>query len=557
MINDLDLKKYDNEILFLPLGGCNEIGMNLNAYYHKGKWLLVDMGIGFSEGNFPGMDILFPLPKFLEEQKDNILGLLLTHAHEDHIGAIPYIWERVGCPIYTTRFTQVVLQSKLSEFESEYEIEMHTVTPNKKVNLGPFSAEFISITHSIPDMHGIMIRTKAGNIFHTGDWKLDPEPIVGDFTDEKRLHEIAKEGILAVVGDSTNIFNPGVSGSEGALGRNLNKLVKEYGQKMVVITTFSSNIARLHSIAKAAEDNGRQVIMAGRSLWRLYNAARECGFLEDCHEFLPPQAIKKFPREKVLVLCTGCQGEELAAVNKMSKHSHPDIKLTKGDTIFFSSKIIPGNEKRIYNLFNSFCQMGVEVLTERDHFVHVSGHPSRDEVKRLYEILKPQMVVPVHGEPMHLHEHCNFAKSLGIKNTIELKNGEIAVLRENGAEVIGCVESGYLVLDGNMIIDEFSPIIRDRKSMRDNGLVVVFLILNKNGRLIRQPKLLLPGIIDIKEDAQFLDFLIEEVRECVENNSKGGDKAISKAVSSLMRKLIRDYRGKFPYVMMNIEHISV
>lgn len=548
-----NISKYHDELCFVTLGGTNEIGMNLNAYQYKGKWIIVDFGLGFSEKDFPGIDIVLPLTTFLEQHKENILGMLLTHAHLDHIGAVPYLANVLGCPLYTTKFTKSVIESSLREFSEEHYLTIHEVQMNNAFDLGPFSIELLQLAHSTLEMCGMMIRTERGNVFHTGDWKL------GGQTNEDALKKLGDEGILAVMCDSTNIFTPGVSGSETALAENLTKIIKEYKGGLIVITTFASNIERLHNIAKAAKESGRRVALIGRSLWRLYQCALECGYMEDIEEFLPAKAVKSHKKEEILVICTGCQGEELAATTRMSKDEHPDISVNKGDMIIFSSKIIPGNEKKIYNLFNRFCKMGIEVMTERDHFVHVSGHPSRDEVKAIYKLLRPEMAVPVHGEPMHIHEHCKFAKDLGVKHTIQVENGDVVVLSGDKPGKIGSVEFGYLAVDGNMIIDEFSTIIRDRREMRSNGLAVVLIIVNQGGKLIRQPKIFLPGIIDIREDGELLDIIVEEVRDAVNSMKlrKRDDRDAQKSIVSLMKKLLRKYRNKSPHIVVHIEYISL
>ncbi len=553
----INIEKHYNDLLFVPLGGACEIGMNLNAYYYKGKWLIVDVGIGFSDRDLAGIDIILPQTNFIEHYKSDIIALFITHSHEDHMGGVPYLWERLECPIYTTKFTSCVLKAKLRECEVNYDIPIFEVEPNKVIQLDPFSIEMIGITHSVPEMNGLMIRTDKGNVFHTGDWKLDPDPIIGDATNEARLKELGDEGVLAMIGDSTNIFQNGRSGSEGKLKESLENLINECQNGLVVVTTFASNIARLYSIAKAAEANGRRVVLAGRALWRLYNAALDAGYLADLKPFLPSKGMKQLKREEALLICTGCQGEPLAATSRLSKGQHPDITLNKGDYIIFSSKIIPGNEKKIFALFNSFCKMGIEVMTERDHFVHVSGHPSRDEVADMYKLIRPKIAIPVHGEAMHLHEHCKFARSLGIPFAIEVENGSLVSLSSDEPKEIERVESGYLAVDGQHIIEENSPIIRDRRDMRDNGLIVVILVLNKNDRLIRQPRILVPGVLDVKKEGELLDLLIEEVRDNVAIIKKRDDRSITKAVSSLIKKILRRHRKKEPYVMVHIEHIVV
>ena len=551
----LNLEKYDKDVLFLPLGGSNEIGMNLNLYYHQGKWLMVDLGIGFAEKDFPGIDVILPKIDFIEDRKEDLVGLILTHAHEDHIGGVPYLWSYLRCPIYTTQFTAEVLRAKFAEFGITEDIEINIMDSNHKFDVGPFSVELIGITHSTPETHGVVIRTPAGNIFHTADWKLDPKPVVGEATDENRLQQIGDEGVLAMIGDSTNIFTKGKSGSEGDLSISLAKLIRECAKGLIIVTTFASNIARLYSIAKAAEQANKKVVLAGRALWRLYQAAINSGYLSDIQPFLQTRQIHDHKRDDILVICTGCQGEELAATGKLSRGEHPDITLDRGDTIIFASKIIPGNDKKIYQLFNRFCKMGVEVLTERDHFVHVSGHPARDEVARMYELIRPRVAVPVHGEPMHIHEHCSFAREKGIKYAVEVENGAIIHLNAETPHIIGKVDSGYLGVDGNYMVDEFSPILRDRLVMRDHGMILAIVLLGKGNRLIRA-RVLAPGLLDRYKDGDIFSAMNDAIKGDFAANRRRDERSVGKALSGILRKIARREKGKEPKVIIHIERVQ-
>lgn len=549
---EINLKQYKNELLFLPLGGAGEIGMNLNLYYHLGKWLIVDIGIGFADANFPGVDIVVPNINFLAKHTIDIAGIVLTHAHEDHIGGVQYLWPELRAPIYTTKFTSAVLKAKLSEFGLKKDIKIHEIEYNNKIQIGPFNIEMINITHSIPEMSGLVIRTKSGNIFHTGDWKLDSNPIIGQVTNEALLNEIGNEGILAMIGDSTNIFNHGTSGSEGELQDSLYKLISDYKHGMVVITTFASNIARLYAIARIAEKVGRRIILAGRSLWRMYRAALDSGYLNDVEEFLSEKEINKYKKEQILLICTGCQGEPLAAVNKMAHNNHHTIKLTKNDVIIFASKIIPGNDKKIYALFNQLCKIGVEVLTERDHFVHVSGHPSRDEVARMYELIRPKIAVPVHGEAIHIHEHAKFALSKGCEHALEVANGDIINLTSAKPEKILSVESGYVMIDGNCLLSEHSPILKARRSMRDHGLVTVTIILTTQGTLIKDPAILAPGVLDTKDDQNLIDAISSDINDLLDSRKNTSNNDVEKLVHSTVKRIIRQEIGKNPEIIVQI-----
>lgn len=555
-VDYIDVAKYKDKFLFIPLGGACEVGMNLNLYYHKGeddgKWLIVDLGICFAEPEYPGVEITLPKIAFIERRLNEIAGLVLTHAHEDHLGAVAYLWHRIKCPIYATGFTAEILKAKFREMSmNEEDIPIHIIAPNTPTQIGNFSVEMIHITHSIPEMHGLMIRTPTGNVFHTGDWKLDPEPVVGSATDESKLQRLGDEGVLAMVSDSTNIFNPGSSGSEGELRDSLTKLIQKYSKGMIIVTTFASNIARLHSISTAAKAAGRKVVLVGRSLWRMYNAAINSGYLDDIDAFLEPHEIKGKKRDELLVISTGCQGEEMAAVNRIANHNHPHINISKGDTIIFASKIIPGNEKRIYALFNKFCSMGVEVLSEMNEFVHVSGHPAQEEVKRMYDLIRPNVAIPVHGDRLRIHLHAKFANAIGVPNSVEVENGSVVVLEENHSRVVGKVLSGYLVMDGKYIIDGKSPIIRDRLEMQQNGVVFIVIVLDgKKG--IRYSKVFAPGILDSDKDKQFIGTISNFIQNNFGSIKIKNTNVDSKKIALKVKGLIKKERGKMPKVYVQI-----
>ncbi len=556
-VDYVDIERYKDKFLFIPLGGANEVGMNLNLYYHKGddengKWLIVDLGICFAEPEYPGVEITLPKISFIEERLDEIAGLVLTHAHEDHLGAVAYLWHKIKCPIYATNFTAEILKAKFREMSvNEETIPINVIAPNTPTTIGNFSVEMVYITHSIPEMHGLMIRTPSGNIFHTGDWKLDSDPVVGEPTDENKLTQLGDEGVLAMVSDSTNIFNPGSSGSEGELKESLTKLIKKSSKGLVVVTTFASNIARLKSISSAAQEAGRKVVLVGRSLWRMYNAAINSGYLDDVEGFLEPTDIKGIKRDNLLVISTGCQGEEMAAVNRIANHNHPHINMTKGDTIIFASKIIPGNEKRIYALFNKFCSIGVEVLSEMNEFVHVSGHPAQDEVRRMYEMIRPQVAIPVHGDRLRLHLHAKFATSIGIKHAVEVENGSVVVLDKDHPQVVGKVLSGYLVVDGKYILDGKSPILRDRREMQQNGIIFIVVALDHK-RGIRYSRVFAPGILDIERDKQFFHTLTAFISENFGNTKIRNTNVDSKKIALKVKNLIKKERGKTPRVYVQI-----
>jgi len=401
-----------DRLWFVPLGGTGEIGMNLNVYGTKGKWMAVDMGVTFGDESIPGVDVVMPDHIFLEEQADDLAGIVITHAHEDHIGAVAYMWPDLRCPVYATPFAATFLQYKLKEEGLDGEVPVHVVRPGELFQVGPFSCEFVNMTHSIPEANMLAIRTDLGTIVHTGDWKLDPDPVVGPASNLERLKQLGDEGVLAVIGDSTNILNPGHSGSDGAVRESLVKVIGEFGGK-IAVSCFASNVARLDSIVHAARANGREVCLVGRSLWRMTECARANGYLQNVGPLLEADQAADLPDRKVLYICTGSQGAARAALARIAWDSHPHVKLGKGDVCLFSSRVIPGNEKAIFRMQNQLVKNGVSIFTDRERFIHVSGHPAREEVEEVYKLLRPRMVIPVHGEARHLQEHADFALNLG------------------------------------------------------------------------------------------------------------------------------------------------
>lgn len=554
---NLNFTKLKDELLFVPLGGSDEIGMNFYLYHIEGKWLIVDLGMGFADENLPGVDLIVPDITFLEQIRHNIVGLVLTHAHEDHIGAVPYLWSQIQAPIYTTKFTCAVVKAKLTESGLASKVPFHEVKANSRFSVGPFNLEFIELTHSVPEMQGLVIRTEKGNIFHTGDWKFDPNPVVGDGSDQEKLAALGREGILAMVGDSTNILTEGHSGSEGALVESLTNLISAQKDNLVVVSSFASNIARIQTIAKAAQRCGRKVALAGTSLWRMTDAARQCGYLADIADFIKPRDIVNYKREEVLVIATGCQGEEFAAVNKLANGTHQDFKLIRGDLVIFSSRIIPGNETRIFEIFNKMCKNKIDVITEKDHFVHVSGHPCRDEVKKMYELIKPKVAIPVHGAPIHIHEHCAFAELQGVDLAIQVEDGAVVALSHEKSGIIGKVQAGMMAIDGNFIIPSDSEIIRFRKKMRDNGILFVNVILSKSGKLLKTPIINAPGVLDSKEDGEYFDMIIESIIEIVSNNNRKSEGDLENKIRTSVKRFIRAEIAKEPYVQVNIHKLNV
>ena len=548
-----NFNQYNDDVLFVPLGGANEIGMNLNLYRYKGKWLIIDLGIGFAGHHLPGIDIVVPNIDALTPYKNDIVGLVLTHAHEDHLGAVAYLWPELGCPIYATPFTAAVLKNKLAEEGIQGKVKVHEVKAGVNYELGPFGFEMVPVTHSIPEMHAVALRTDKGIIMHTGDWKLDDAPQVGVATDEQTLSKYGDEGVLAIVCDSTNVFVEGESGSEADVRVALTDIIQQCEER-VVVTTFSSNIARLETIIYAARDAGRSVAVAGKSIWRMLHAAQDAGYLKDAPTFLTDVQGMEIPRDKVLFICTGCQGESRAALAKISRGEHPAIRLSPGDTVIFSSRTIPGNESNIGYMANKLVSMGAEVMNDRTGFIHVSGHPCRGELQRMYEWVRPKISVPVHGEARHIHEHALFAKSLGVETAIEPTNGVVINLSAEKPGIIGMVEWGYLALDGTSFIDSNSGVIRTRRKIRDDGFVIVSVVMDKTGQLAVPPMISAPGCLDNTEDKELIQVMRNEVTEAVAKAARGGNKGrqLDESIRGVIRKLVRDELGKKPVLDVHI-----
>ncbi len=556
----INLKEYQDKLLFIPLGGSNEIGINVNLYQYKGKWIMVDCGSGFADDHLPGVDMVVADLSFIEERKKDLLGIILTHAHEDHLGAIQYLWNELDCPIYTTKFTKAFLKSKIAEYSFSDHLKINEIDPAKRFEIGPFAIDMIGLTHSAPEMQALMIRTEAGNILHTGDWKFDPKPIVGEASDQAALKACGDEGVLALVCDSTNVFNQGTSGSEGDVRDSLVDIIAGC-PKMVVVTTFASNLARLDTIIHAGQKAGRKVALTGRSLHRMFAAAQESGYLTDIKPLVDERSVGNYKREELLIIATGCQGEPMAATAKMANGSHHSIKLAKKDTVIFSSKIIPGNDKKIFKMFNVFVKQGVEVITERDHFVHVSGHPAVDELKKMYELVRPQVCIPVHGEPVHIHEHAKLAKAHGIKEAVEVENGSVVLLQKEGSKVIDFVKNGYLAVDGNYLLPDDSQIFKMRRRMRDSGIVVASLVLDDKLRLACSPMISVPGLLDHVEDREVIDELKNSVAEALRDQRKQSKSNltldhIDSCTRRALRHGIKQEVNKTPIIIVNFEEID-
>lgn len=487
----------DDELVFLPLGGTGEIGMNLNLYGYgpedERQWIMVDLGVTFADGRTPGVDVIMPDPAFIEEHRDDLLAILLTHAHEDHIGAVAHLWPRLRCPVYATPFTAELVKGKLIDAGLEDVVPLNIIDLGSRFNVGPFDVEYVTLTHSIPEPNALAIRTPLGTVMHTGDWKIDPAPVLGADIDEKRLKEIGDEGVLAMVCDSTNVFSPGEAGSEADVGRSLSELLGEQTGR-VAVTTFASNVARLESIIRAAADNDRHVALVGRSMFRVTAAAREAGYLQDIPPFIDADEAGYLPKDKVLYLCTGSQGEPRAALARIAADAHPHIVLEEGDTVVFSSRVIPGNEVSIYDMQNDLARSGIRVITEKDHFVHVSGHPCRDELSAMYQWIKPHISVPVHGEARHLLEHAAYAKELQVPEALVIENGDLVRLAPGDPGIIDEAPSGRIVLDGEVQVPSWDAGIQERRRLSFGGAVFVSLVLDEKGKVRGDPEVRLIGL---------------------------------------------------------------
>ena len=543
-----------DDLIFLPLGGAGEIGMNLNLYGHSGKWLMVDLGITFGDDMTPGVDLITPDPTFIAERRDDLLGLVLTHAHEDHLGAVPHLWPRLRCPVYATPFTARVLRRKLLEHGLEDEVPVHIVPLGGEVVLPPFDITFMAITHSILEPNALAIRTPAGTVLHTGDWKLDPEPLVSAPTDEAAFRAVGDAGVVAMVCDSTNALVDGTSGSEAGVRQRLIDLV---GTKTgrVAITTFASNVARIKTMAEVARAHDRHLIVVGRSLWRMIEAARETGYMDDLGPVLDDREGGYLPPEKVLYLCTGCQGEPRGAMARIAGGSHPEVTLGAGDCVIFSSRIIPGNERAIGRMHNQLVEAGIDVVSERDADVHVSGHPCRDELAAMYCWVRPRIAVPVHGEMRHMRAHASLARGLQVPHAAIAANGQVLRLDADAPEVVGEVQSGRLLIDGSRLVENSDGALRDRRRLMFDGTIVTTLVVDEAGELLADPSVVLQGLPGCGDGGPLPDMVEEAIDTAVDRLGRGArrhDERIEEAARVAARRCVRAFCGKRPVTEVRV-----
>ncbi|MBX3493274.1 MAG: ribonuclease J [Parvibaculum sp.] len=552
----------NDELLFLPLGGSGEIGMNLNLYGYgpeeNRQWIVVDLGVTFGDERTPGIDLIMPDPAFIEDRREELLGIVLTHAHEDHIGAVAHLWPRLRCPVYATPFTAAMVRGKLIEAGLEGEVPMHIIPLGHRFDLGPFDIELVTLTHSILEPNALAIRTPLGLVMHTGDWKIDPDPVLGDDIDIARLTEIGDEGVRAIVCDSTNVFSPGTSGSEADVAASLIELIRPM-EGRVAVTTFASNVARLESIARAAAACDRHAVLVGRSMHRVVAAARDAGYLNDLPPFVSENDAGYLPREKVLFICTGSQGEPRAALARIAEDGHPNIVLGKGDCVVFSSRVIPGNETSIFDLQNTLALRGIRVITEKDHFVHVSGHPCRDELARMYQWIRPEISVPVHGEARHLAEHAALARELQVPQQVVIRNGLMVRLAPGPAEIVDEAPSGRIYLDGDVLIESGEGAVQERRRLAFAGSVFVSVVLDGKGQLRGDPQVRLMGLPE--EDGNGTDFedialdAIDTALDRLPAKRRGDDDTVAEFLRRAVRGALRREWGKKPQVAVVVTRI--
>ena len=549
------------ELLFCPLGGSGEIGMNMNLFaYGKAdnqKWIIVDMGVTFADDSIPGIDLIMPDPGFIIDKKDDLLGVVLTHAHEDHIGAVAHIWPELKCKLYATPFTAALITEKFKEKKIDISSYLKIVPLNSKIKLGEFEIDFVTLTHSILEPNGLSIKTPLGTILHTGDWKIDPNPLIGNKIDEEKLKKIGEEGVSAMICDSTNVFSPGRAGSESDVRDSLLRIM-ELKTKRILVTSFASNVARMESIFYCAKKTGRSICLVGRSMHRIYKAAKKCGYLKGLIEPLEPRDAKKVSKNKILYLATGSQGEPMGAMNRIINGTHPEVFLEDGDCVIFSSKIIPGNEKKLYQLQNLIVKNNMEIISEENAFVHVSGHPNRDDLKDMYKWVKPKSVIPVHGEHRHMQEHVKFAKEMQVPKTLLIENGDIIKLLPGKVpEIVDKAPSGRIYLDGSVNVETDSQSIKDRKNLSINGYLEITLLLSNNGK-IKKPIISFKGIPESEKKDPFIFDMEDEIfnicRTFSLDNAKQ-QKNLIETIKQNCRRIVREKTGKKPFTNINIARV--
>jgi ribonuclease J len=534
-----------DELIFLPLGGSGEIGMNLNAYGYgppdQRQWIVVDIGVTFGrEDQLPGVELVLPDPTYLEEERDNILAIVLTHAHEDHIGALAWLWPRLKAPVYATPFTAFLVREKLRERNLLEKVKLTEIPLKGALTLGPFEIDFVTLTHSIPEPNGLAIRTPLGLIWHTGDWKIDPDPLIGETTDEVTLRAMAEEGVLAMVCDSTNVFVEGSAGSEAEVREKLTQVIARCTGR-VAVTAFASNVARVETALHAARAAGRTPCLVGRSMHRIVAAAKSVGLLADAPQIIDEDEAGSLAPEHVLFLCTGSQGEPRAALSRIARGEHRNVALKQGDTVIFSSRVIPGNESAIHALYNAFLERGVNLITaDEEHLIHVSGHPARDELKQMYQWARPRIAIPVHGERRHILEHVRLAQELQVPESIAPENGDLIRLAPGPVQKIDEVPAGRLYVDGTVIIESDDEALRDRRRLGAEGAINVSLAVSGKNALVAGPNVSVRGLA--MEDEDDLDVAMDELERAAEaafNKLSHGEREDDDMVEAVLVRAVR------------------
>jgi ribonuclease J len=547
------VSKQARELVFAPLGGVGEIGMNLALYGlgagGRGDWLCVDMGVSFADNELPGIDLIMPDIRFLEEERGSLAGIVLTHGHEDHFGGLFDLWPKLKVPVYATPFTAALIAAKKEGEIGAPDIPLKVVPVGGRVQIGPFDVEFVPVAHSIPESNALAIRTPLGLVVHTGDWKLDPAPIIGRPTDEQKFRALGAEGVRAVVCDSTNAVREGESPSETDVAKSLAAIVR--GKKgRVGLTTFASNVARIRSAALAAAEAGREVVVVGRAMERVINVAREMRLLDGVPPFRGADAFHALPRDKVMVLLTGSQGEPRAALARIAGDDHPEIMLDRGDTVIFSSRTIPGNEKAVNRIINALIRQGIEVITDRTQLVHVSGHPRRGELERMFEWLRPEIVVPVHGEALHLSENASLARAFGIREVVVCGNGDVLRLAPGPAEVVDQVPSGRLYRDGNLLVEAEARVVPERRKLGFAGVVSVAVAMSGRGDMVGDPWIEMTGLPEtIPPDGTMQEVVMDAVASVLGSLPKPQRRdpsVLTQAIERSVRGAVNEVWGKKP-----------
>jgi ribonuclease J len=548
------------ELVFAPLGGIGEIGMNLAIYGvgdgRRRQWLIVDCGVSFaSEEHLPGVDLILPDIRYLIEERKNIVGLVLTHGHEDHMGALIDLWPRLNVPLYATPFTAALFEARRLSEPGAPKIPVNVVPLRGRLTLGPFAIEFISVAHSIPEAHALAIRTPAGTVLHTGDWKIDPTPLVGAVTDAARLSALGDEGVLALIGDSTNAIRDGRSPSEADVAKTLAELVRTAPAR-VAVTTFASHVDRIRAVAEAARAAGREVVVVGRSMERVIQVARETGYLDGVQDFRGVETFGYLPPDKMVALCTGSQGEPRSALARIAENEHPQVSLARGDRVIFSSRAIPGNEKDVDRVINGLVGQGVDVITDRTHLVHVSGHPRRAELLDMIGWVRPNILIPAHGEALHLAEHAELARRAGVAHVLVCRNGDLVRLASDGAQIIDEIPSGRLYKDGSLLVDAEARTIASRRRLGFAGIVSVALALSEKGALVADPEVELVGIPEVDATGALMTEIardaVEQAFESLPKPRRRDADAVAEAVRRAVRAAIAERWNKRPICHVHV-----